>query len=174
MVKIYGTPPAQAGFWIVEQDYTVPANATTVTFTGLDLDTHLWYKIYLWIENAGAGTCVLRMYYNNDAVNANYVYAYDQVDRTPAHNIAGAADAIIGFIDAASGTNIELLLKRTATDGRTRAFMREIYGRPAQVYIKHGGHRWDTNANVTRIDFTAAAALHIGQNSRIIILRPNL
>lgn len=147
------------------------AAVTTLTVTGLDLDTDEHYIVYIALTNNNASTFNLSVYYNSDTTATNY-------DRQRI-GAAGATvtsargnDAIIGqTVPASEGVYVKLDIERTP-DGRVRCLAQTTSGNTTNILADTVSHVWRTaSTNVTQIVLSASTANALAIGSRIRVFR---
>jgi hypothetical protein len=142
---------------------------TTVSFTGLDLDSAKAYIIIAKFTNPTINTTEYKLYFNGDTTDTNYYYQYILADgatvssgRSNSSRYLGveAGEEVIGF-----GTT------QRDPAGYVKSSIFEARRDPATVLILQTAHTWLTQANVTQMDFTSSVAGAIGVGSRIMIFK---
>lgn len=141
--------PVTIPAWTKIREQTLIATIDTVTFNGLDLDRDGSYKLLLNMEVAG-GAVTVRLYYNNDLVDANY---YNQYLTADAGVVAGGRtnDAMISRVEADLFSTCEVTVMRPPGN-YTRALAQTSRYAPATIGFFFLSHIWNVLSNVTRID----------------------
>jgi len=164
--KANGIPVTTA--LLAEQEVT-GSDVTTITFTGLDMNTHKSYRIEIEHFSEATTGGIVSMYANNDTTATNYYNGY----------VFGVATAVTG------ARNNDATITSAAANSRTYTAIDVGYATGLYV-IAHSrcnqnigantnflGYTWSKTSpvttNLTRLDFTAgiASGLRVGTKIRI-------
>jgi hypothetical protein len=159
---------ASGGLTLVE-DRTLVTAATTISFTGLDLDTDVYYFIIGKTTNTAVASAELRLGFNTDTTLTDY---YTQYYYAQAAALAAARINSPTFMSTAVGEEVffYILLTRDAA-GRTKAIVMGGANDPASSYIQNAMVSWVTAANVTSIQFFTDIANSYGIGSRFTVYK---
>jgi hypothetical protein len=146
------------------------AAVTTISFTGLNLDTDKMYFIVLNIKNAGAGNRVLSMYMNADTTATNYYVQW--LDANGAGVASGRANDARIMDVIASTDSVGFIFMTKLASRIPRSICDAMVDVPASCQqLKYAHIRKTDTSNVTQIDFTISSASQIDIGSRISIYR---
>lgn len=149
------------------------AAATTLTLSGLDLDTDGRYLIFYAFKNATTSTATISLYYNSDTTATNYQrQTADFSGSTP--TIQQANDAgVLGLQSTTGGVNGDNNgYFFIANDVSARPRLVNIQSRDGTtgLRVQLVSHYWKTSgANVTGITFSSsvASAFAIGSTAQL-------
>lgn len=148
---------------------TLLADATTITFTGLDLEADYRYMIRVFWK-APAVDASIRLYYNNDSTNANY--KYQRCILNGAAGFANASDAFIMTCNSNNNAYGEINIQKTAGNQPLANCIESNYDTGATKQATNiYSHYWTTTTNVSRIDLTCDSVSGIKTGSIIAIYR---
>jgi len=148
--------------------------STTLTISGLDLDSDEHYLVELKLQNAGSSLMTLRLTYNADTTVTNYWYQATGANNGSVYG-GRSNDPHIGEILASSGSTFTA----TANLMRNAAGRVNFEGSIAQGDLSVArnfliNHSWvTTGVNVTSLTLTTTVAGGLAVGSRIRIWRLN-
>ncbi|RLE76539.1 MAG: hypothetical protein DRJ44_03890 [Thermoprotei archaeon] len=160
---------AKLSFATYEKIYetTLSSNVTSITITGLDINSDKQYKLIINLKN-GAGSGLFRIYVNNDTTATNY---YEQ--RLLANDTTVTANRINDcYIDGVTvEAYVEIDIIRT-NDGYILMFVKNSLNRGSSVYtgvraISTAG----THTNLTQIDLVGSTSGLFGAGTRIMLFK---
>jgi len=149
----------------------IEASCTSVTWSGLDLDSARCYLLLLALEEGSGSDCMYNMYFNDDETDTNYqtrkfrIYGTNDIDRyvfnnpTVAMNLAG----MCGFWHC------------TIMRGSSKPIFHSIGHRQVASDAIHerydftGG--WEISSNVTKIKIKASQTDGIAAGSRLLLFK---
>mgnify|MGYP001578255512 CR=1 FL=1 len=147
---------------------TLVAQATTITFTGLDINTDQEYFIVVNWLNSAAGNTTLSMYVNNDTTATNY-YCEEGFDSGAGRTVANINDArVAGITNAGAVSGIGVLFRDVTGNPRASFNTTELATTLVRNY-SYAMVKTATVANITQLDFTASAANGLDVGTRITI-----
>jgi hypothetical protein len=160
---------AGQAYWNLVTETDIITNTSSVSFTGLDLDSARIYLLYMAVTNPQATGGWGYIYFNNDFLATNY---YSQILKgNDALVVANRQNRprVIAF-DAGYEAFGWCNIMRTP-DGRTRYFILTNTDDPSVLQIMHLTGAWTGTVNVTSIDITAPVANGIGAGSKFILFK---
>jgi len=157
------------GTWEKVADTVIAGAAvTSIDFSGLDLDAAKAYMITVRITNTATGAAGLNMFFNDDTTQAHYyeqsIYASGAVVASYRGN-----DASVAYLDPGNENTAVITIARGV--GKVKSCVKGSNREQAAIETNDYINCWVTEANVTRITFTASAANTIGIGSRIMIFK---
>jgi hypothetical protein len=166
-------PGAAAGgsYAFVGEAIVAGSAATSITVSGLDLDTDESYFVELALQNVNGTLAEVRLFYNGDTTTSNYHYGQSLVTGAGVASTGSGTDAYVIPLNASGDcvATTTLPIKRDLT-GRARCVF-QTNGTPggSDFAMAIRSHRWATVANVTSITFTSsvATAFAVGSYVRI-------
>ena len=149
-------------------EVTLEAVATTITFTGLDINTHKYYLLAGTCENIdGVGQWV-RMFVNGDFTASRYWYQSLYVWSTTIQ--AGRVNAPNLIYMGAGEESVFWGILARDPESKARTVLINHCGGALNPQFMHIGHVYTQNVtNITRLDFSFTAANKLEAGSRIII-----
>jgi len=139
------------------------AAATSIDFSGLDIDTDGYYFFIAKIKEANVGTGFLYLYANNDTTTTNYNSDLMGADNASAE-LARANRAEIGYMTQ-NTEGFHFGLVNLSVNDVPEALTFGVTGASASAKIRqYGWKKTATTANITQLTFTSsnASALAIG------------
>lgn len=157
-------------FQLVGDDEISGAAGTTISFTGLDLDTDVHYRLYFRWDNARAGAENVSLFWNNDTNQANY----SKQGCTFNDNVVGAsrgANAQLFYCSAQNENCVGVVDLFQDVDGYGRAFYQ--YGRSNSVIHVVGSLYWASTTNLTSLYLTSdnASSMNVGTRATLYKVR---
>lgn len=143
--------------------------ATSISFTGLDLDTDRVYYIILSSKNNGVGNTDIKLEYNGDTTNTNYYIQQLWADNA---NVGGAranAASICNFNN--STDNIITFWICRDVSGYPRCISNSNSRAPNGILRDEFFHVYNVVANVTSIQLIAGAANGFAQDTKAHIFK---
>lgn len=146
-----GSGSGGAGAMTLVSTATVSGSAaTTLTMSGLDLNTDKSYYVEYAIANATASGANLSLFYSGDTTATNYYRS--------SNFGASTNDAFMGSLDVSSFTTgfIRIVMGR---DSKAKAVIDNMrYTTAPAVATQYGNHAYKTAANVTSITISSSVA----------------
>lgn len=144
------------------------AAATSMTFTGLDLDADEQYHIEYNIDNGSGSTSGYALFFNNDGTASNYDAEVTGMNGSS----TGSAGNDLGQFATGVSNGLQIsghMDIRRNFDGKAATVGHHNFTDSSVKIQQVWAHAWVTNANVTRIDITSsvASAISIGSYARI-------
>lgn len=143
--------------------------ATTLTISGLDLNAHGRYVVYMVMKNATASNAVLSLYYNGDTNGANYWRQAFNANNSALSASRGNDGAIVTLV---SSVNLSGKIDIAPDiDGNPRA--NAGFGRDAisAIRIDMTAHAWTGTANVTSITISSSVASSLAIGSYVKVFK---
>ncbi len=136
---------------------TLTGAATSLDFTGLDLEAAGFYDIIISQKTGGAaGWDSLSMFYNGDTTTTNYYNQYIDVTHATITGARANAASVIGYY---TGVPAFTSIRIAKIAGEPPTAMANVCSRPdSNIYFKQQTHTWVTTTNVTQITLTATEA----------------
>jgi len=160
--------------WELLADEDLSSPATSVSWTGLDLDAARIYDIYLAISEGASGSTTYSIYFNNDTTAANYWCRKLQAKWSgSAEQVLTARynAAYLFALDPGKTGVISLGVMRETGTGYpywlVKSGFRQSTTRTDGVDILYFAGVSPAAGNVTRIDITASNADGIGAGSKL-------
>ena len=155
------------------------AAATSITFTGLDLNADSTYIARFGLKNASGSANTISAFYNADTTATNYHrQRLDAQGTSVTPGTAQANDAVLIILDASAYAAGEAKVMKTATgDGSARAQSFNTHGTglgtgAGGTKLQHIIQVWNTTGqNVTQIAFTGNQASGLATGSFIELYR---
>jgi len=167
----HGTGAGAGGItagWEKIAEIDVAADTTTITVTGLDINTDKVYHLLLKVKNPTGSVCDLRIYIENDLTDTNYYSQHHHVHGTACDNVIRNYPEITR-VEAGQEAFISLLMVRTP-DGEMRFLSMSAMTVTSVFALEvHAGRYVPAIANITRIDIQASVTDSIGAGSKLII-----
>ncbi len=148
------------------------AAATTLSISGLDLDTDGQYLIEFSLKNATAGAVDIRLFYNADTTVTNYDTQIQAVAVAALAGARGNTATICSMLASSCSTGTINLSKDV--DGKPTALTVDKEGTSATLRAAWSVQFWRTaGTNVTALIFSASvgSAIDIGSYVRIWKIR---
>lgn len=158
-----------SAFQLVAEDTVSGSAATTVTFTGLDINSDEHYILLYRITNTATGSWI-SLYVNNDTTATNY---YSQTVDVNATTFTGSRNnaPYIGNINASDeGVGIVNIFRDVS--GYFKFASDVVWHTGASVSnLNFRGSKTATVTNITQLDITASTANALGINSTFKLYR---
>ena len=165
-----GGAAAPQHYEFVAETVVAGGAVTTVTFAGLDINTHELYVLFFSIDYVGAGGAQFYMYVENDLVAANY---YTQNNRGIGAVLTGerSNDPRIGTCDNASKCVGQVSIFKDV-EGRYRTLSHLAQNNGVNLLILfYSICKTAAVANITRLDIVSSGANGIGNGSYFRLYR---
>ena len=147
------------------------AAATTLTISGLDLDTDHTYYCEVVGDNATASNANINLYYNSDTTVTNYNRQSLIANNT---TVAGArANDGIAIPILANDNFTSRIWITGAFDSDTRAELVSNYGAGSGIIWRAFAHQWTSTANVTGITLSCSVANSLAVGTYIKVWKVN-
>lgn len=141
--------------------------ATTLTISGLDLNTAKNYHVKITVKNATASTPNMFLYYNSDTTNANYARQGVRTDST-ALTAARGADGLVGVTLASAALTLFGRISKDF-DGKPISDWVGSAGGLSTLVQRHINHFWNSTSNVTGMTASMDVANSLSVGSKIQI-----
>ena len=154
------------GFTLLAEEEVTGSATTTITITGLDLDSSKMFILCFSFKGANSATTGY-VYYNNDTTNANYDQQSLQVNGT---TVSGARFTGPGLpATAANGRCYAIAFIMRDPDGYVRLNALTIREEGTSVKLVNKVFVWATTNNVTRIDLTANQTNGLAVGTKVLL-----
>jgi len=164
-----------AGGWVKVYDQQLSAAGLFPTISGLDLDTHGFYKLLISVANTSGVNKSLDMWFNGDKNSINYLQQQMWIDGSSTANIQRLAGSRIAYMENNHTALVEILIHRgpdgSGSLGYPKALI-EASPNGMDVRIEKYSTLWTSKTNVTSIDIELESASNAAAGSRVILLRP--
>jgi hypothetical protein len=146
----------------VAEQVVAGAAATSITVSGLDIDTDEKYVLEVHVDNGTGSTALVSLYFNADTTAGNY----RRFTTTGAAATNASTAEMDGFFAGECG-NYEISVRRDF-DGNARAMWTLSRATGANMW-RSGSVYWTTVANITSITIqsSVASAFSIGSRVRV-------
>lgn len=153
----------------VLDDTILSSNATSYTFSNLDINTHKIYKIYLLIKNASTSTNTVYIDINGDSTASNYYYQRFIANGTSV-TAARAASNWVGTVRASDRAPFEITVLRNENN-EGWWFVNGGYGVSSNIEFRGViGYHSNTGSNITSITIRGTQSNGFASGSRFIIM----
>lgn len=148
------------------------SDATSVTFSSLDLGTDIEYYIQVVLKNPSAATRTYSLFFNGDTTATNY--QRQALNGGGSSATAGNSNDGILFSANASGTATGFIRISKDVDGKARAFSCVSRDAGTSLRLEMTVHQQITASNVTSITIqgSAASMIAIGSTFRLYKVKP--
>ena len=154
------------GFTLLAEEEVTGSPTTTITITGLDLDSSKMFILCFSFKGANNATTGY-VYYNNDTTNANYTQQSLQVNGT---TVSGARFPGPGLpATASNGRCYAIAFIMRDPDGYVRLNALTIREESSSVKLVNKVFMWATTNNVTRIDLTANQTNGLAVGTKVLL-----
>jgi hypothetical protein len=165
-----GGAAAPQHYEFVAETVVAGGAVTTVTFAGLDINTHQQYILFFNIDYVGAGGAQFYMYVENDLVNANY-YTENCRAIGAVTTAERSNDPRIGTCDNASKCVGQVTVFRDVEGRyRTLSHLAQNHGNNLLILF-YSIAKEGLVANITRLDIVSSGANGIGNGSYFRLYR---
>jgi hypothetical protein len=150
---------------------------TSYTFTGLNGNADLRYKMYFFFNLAGSGTVTSAITCNTDTNTNNYPYqsliaATTTVSATNNHDNNGW---FVGYITTTQYNNADLEIWAKSGTPRFAKQSMDLYTASAMTAVRRSDGIWTNTAdNITQLVLTASAAGGLTVGSYFALYKANL
>lgn len=161
------------GAWVTVYDQALVSDSDTITITGLDLDTHKFYKLF-FIGKTTGGAGDVHIYFNGDSTDSNYIRQVVSFSGTSVTAVRDSTSTAIVTCDSAGGI-AECFIAKPDTTKRTKVIVQSSDGDTANAtpVLFHKAIGWSSTANVTQIVLTTSpSAVNMTAGARVILMRP--
>jgi hypothetical protein len=151
-------------------DWTATSNVTYVDVTGLDIQSHWGYWIYLRLYNPQASDTNISMYVNGDYTDTNYYQQYLLADGTTV-SANRSNNALVGSVFAGTCLLQYAFLTIYPTG---QPILVTMSGRRVGASLGTYYRAWNYTvavSNITSLRFASSVAGGIGTGSKILIYR---
>lgn len=167
---------SKLGFGVLQKvaETTVTGSpVTSISFTGLNLNTDKVYWVFYKLKNASASASAINLYFNNDTTATNYYRQRLYVNNTTLDaGRTNDANWLGGLEIGARQTGFIVIQANPDGNGEATIFVTDEAGAGIALTIIHQiAGKWSGTANITRIDFTAGVTNAIAVGSRISIFK---
>jgi hypothetical protein len=148
-------------------EVTVSSNTTSVSLTGLDINTAKMYILQFLVKNAGTA-CFYYLFVNNNTTQTNYYTQYFGVGGTGT-NAQRANDARFNYTNASSESFVCSFIGLTP-DGKYKALTIDgrQTGSSTEVDLEFASSTF-TMSNITDLTIQAGSANQIAAGSKVIL-----
>jgi len=159
-----------SGHLTVVENKTLVANATSVVFSGLDVDSDNIYFLYYNINNAAGANANIGLYANNDTTATNYytqVFQASGAVSTPARSNSSWATSVVNAHDCIGFAYIDL---NPADYFRALCYTTNNISTSVDIWLA-GITKTATTANLTQLDVLSDQADGIGTGSILTLYK---
>lgn len=165
--------PATPGGYTVVHDEALTAGALYIDITGLDVNAHGFYDLFIILEGDAGDSLNVNLYINGDTTTTNYYNQYLRASGSVRTSARGNAATIMGCSAGESAFGRFDITRDPSSRARASGEYQPNSGTSMDVFVRN----WifdGTVANITSIRVASANAVEMGIGTRVILLKPPL
>jgi len=158
-------PDKPSGFLKKVAEVSPSSNVTSFDITGLDINTHKFYLIFVRFKNATGSSITFYMFIEGDTTQSNYIHRWFYGDGSSAYT--GTSNYAVLCDAPASGPGTAMVWLQRDYDGYARWFVTENVH--SVVTMTRAIRKTTTVSNITQLRFQSSASNGIAAGSRVTI-----